>query len=71
MAASRVVLYFEKPEDAVQFTVAASSMISADEQEAGALAKVGMEISKASRIMTGDKIGDDAPGSLEVDGRCA
>lgn len=54
MAANQVVLYFEKQEDAVRFTLAASSVISADEQVRAhdAAAKVAKEICKASRITT-------------------
>ena len=54
MAASQVVLYFDKQEDALLFTLAASSMIS-DEGPARAeeaLVKVAAEIRKASRITT-------------------
>ena len=54
MAASQVVVYFEKQEDALLFTLAASSAISADEPlgatEAGL--KMAKEISKATRITT-------------------
>jgi hypothetical protein len=54
MASSQVVLYFDKQEDAVQFTVAASSVLAADEpanaQEA--LLKIALEIGKARRIRT-------------------
>ena len=54
MAASQVVLYFDRQEDALLFTLAASSVIAADEpnrtnQSALNIAK---EISKASRITT-------------------
>lgn len=54
MAASQVVLYFEKQEDALLFTLAASSAMSAEgstgAREAGA--KMAQEVSKASRITT-------------------
>lgn len=54
MAASQVVLYFDKQEDALLFTLAASSAMSAEEparaSEAGV--KVVKEICKASRITT-------------------
>ena len=54
MAASQVVLYFEKQEDALLFTLAASSAMSAEgpnrANEAGA--KMAQEVSKASRITT-------------------
>jgi hypothetical protein len=54
MAASQVVLYFDRQEDALLFTLAASSVIAADEpnrtnQSALNIAK---EISKATRITT-------------------
>jgi hypothetical protein len=54
MAASQVVLYFDKPEDALLFTLAASSMISDDAPGRAdeALVKVAAEIRKASRITT-------------------
>ncbi len=54
MAASQVVLYFDKPEDALLFTLAASSMISDESPSRGndALVKVAAEIRKASRITT-------------------
>jgi len=52
MAANQVVVYFEKEEDALRFTLAASSVLSADGSEGvgEALASVGEGISKASRI---------------------
>ena len=54
MAASQVVLYFEKQEDALLFTLAASSAMSAEGSgratEAGA--KMAQEVCKASRITT-------------------
>lgn len=55
MAASQVVLYFEKQEDAVRFTLAASSVMSADAAASKAneaLTKIAREIRKASRITT-------------------
>ncbi len=54
MAASQVVLYFDRQEDAVQFTLAASSVISADEsgKSNDAVVKIAREICKASRITT-------------------
>ncbi len=55
MAANQVVLYFDRQEDAVQFTLAASSVISADEPVSNddeAVAKVAQKISKATRITT-------------------
>lgn len=54
MAANQVVLYFDKQEDALLFTLAASSVMSAEgpvpSGDAGV--KVAEEISKASRITT-------------------
>jgi hypothetical protein len=54
MAANQVVLYFDKQEDALLFTLAASSAMSAEEpiraNEAGI--KMAKEICKATRITT-------------------
>jgi hypothetical protein len=54
MAASQVVLYFDKQEDALLFTLAASSVMSAGKPDRSneAVVKVAAEISKASRITT-------------------
>jgi hypothetical protein len=54
MAANQVVLYFDKQEDALLFTLAASSVMSAEGpvHRSKAVAKVAEEISKASRITT-------------------
>jgi hypothetical protein len=54
VAANQVVLYFDKQEDAVLFTLAASSVMSAEGPMRGsdAVAKVAKEICKASRITT-------------------
>jgi hypothetical protein len=54
MAASQVVLYFDRQEDALLFTLAASSVISEDGpvRSNAALVKIAEEISKASRITT-------------------
>jgi hypothetical protein len=53
MAASQVVLYFDKQEDALLFTLAASSVISAETPAPNAtLARIAQEISKATRITT-------------------
>lgn len=54
MAANQVVLYFDKQEDAVRFTLAASSVISSDEpvQDREAVASMAREICKAQRITT-------------------
>jgi len=52
MAANQVVLYFDKQEDALLFTLAASSVMSAEApvHVSDAVVKVAEEISKASRI---------------------
>jgi len=54
MAANQVVLYFDKQEDALHFTLAASSVMSAEEarETTGAGVKAAQEIGKASRITT-------------------
>ncbi len=54
MAANQVVLYFEKPEDALLFTLAASSVMSSDgaAHNSNEAVRVAQEISKASRITT-------------------
>ncbi len=56
MAMNQVVLYFDKQEDALRFTVAASSVMSADWRVPGndTGIKFAKEISKASRIRTED-----------------
>lgn len=53
MAASQVVLYFDRQEDALLFTLAASSVIAADEpNRANSALNIAKEISKATRITT-------------------
>ena len=54
MAANQVVLYFEKPENALLFTLAASSVMSAEGplHSNKAAVRVAEEICKASRITT-------------------
>jgi hypothetical protein len=54
MAANQVVLYFDKQEDAVLFTLAASSVMSSEGtfHSSNAAVKVAEKISKASRITT-------------------
>jgi hypothetical protein len=54
MAANQVVLYFDKQEDALLFTLAASSVMSAEGPLRGTKAadKVADEICKATRITT-------------------
>jgi hypothetical protein len=51
MAANQVVLYFDNQEDALRFTLAASSvMAEGSTYSNGAVVKVAKEICKASRI---------------------
>jgi len=54
MAANQVVLYFDKQEDALLFTLAASSVMSTEGPLRGTKAadKVADEICKATRITT-------------------
>ena len=54
MAASQVVLYFDRQEDALLFTLAASSAMSAEGPVPAkeAAVKMAEEISKATRITT-------------------
>ena len=53
MAANQVVLYFDNQEDAVLFTLAASSVMSAEgPAHNNAAVKVAAEICKACRITT-------------------
>jgi hypothetical protein len=54
MAANQVVLFFDKPEEAVLFTLAASSLMSAEGpvHSSKAAVRVPAEICKASRIKT-------------------
>jgi hypothetical protein len=54
MAANQVVLYFDKQEDALLFTLAASSVMSAEGpvHTNSAVVKFAEEICKASRITT-------------------
>jgi len=63
MAASQVVLYFAKQEDALLFTLAASSAMSADgaipAHEAGI--KMAEGISKATRITTEGELSVTGP----------
>jgi hypothetical protein len=58
MAVNQVVLYFDKPHDAVLFTVAASAVMSPEAplHSSKAAAKVAKEICKASRITTGSAL---------------
>jgi hypothetical protein len=54
MEASQVVLYFDRTEDALLFTLAASSVIAEEgpQQVTESLVKIAEEIRKASRITT-------------------
>ena len=54
MGTNQVVLYFDKQEDALLFTLAASSVMSAEEsvRSSKAAVRVAEEVSKASRINT-------------------
>jgi hypothetical protein len=55
MAVNQVVLYFDKQQDALLFTLAASAVMSSDApvHSSKAAARVAEEICKASRITTG------------------
>ena len=66
MAASQVVLYFDKQEDALLFTLAASSVISAEAptRASEAAVKIAKEICKASRITAEGALG---PGDVPSD----
>lgn len=61
MAASQVVLYFDHQEDAVQFTLAASSIIADGAALRDTALKVAKEVCKASRITTEGALEPDAP----------
>jgi len=77
MAASQVVLYFERQEDALRFTLAASSVLSAGEslRHNDAATKVAQEICKASRITAGEVVSLVVPGeaapTMAREDRCA
>jgi hypothetical protein len=62
MAASQVVLYFDKQEDALLFTLAASSIIADGAPLRESALKVAKEVCKASRITTE---GSFEPGSAK------
>ena len=62
MAASQVVLYFDNQEDALLFTLAASSVISdGPVRTNAAVAKIADEICKASRITTEGVLNPSGP----------
>ena len=67
MAASQFVLYFDKQEDALLFTLAASSVISSDApvRAKEALIKIADEIRKASRITTNGVLNSSEPSAKE------
>jgi hypothetical protein len=67
MAASQVVLYFDKQEDALLFTLAASSVISSEApvRAKEALVKIADEIRKASRIRTHGMLNPAEPSGKE------
>jgi hypothetical protein len=59
MAANQVVLYFDKQEDAVQFTLAASSIIADGAPLRETALKVAKEVCKATRITTEGSVNPD------------
>lgn len=65
MAASQVVLYFDRQEDAVQFTLAASSVIADGTPMREAALKVAKEVCKATRITTEGSLNAD-PGKTKT-----
>jgi hypothetical protein len=74
VAANQVVLYFERPEDALLFTLAASSVMSAEgpAHTSKAAAKIAEEICKASRITTEGSVNagaDNATAPKAKDGK--
>ncbi len=64
MAANQVVLYFARQEDALRFTLAASSVMSAEgaRETSSAGVKVAKEIGKATRITTQGVLEDQVKG---------
>jgi hypothetical protein len=77
MAASQVVLYFDKQEDALRFTLAASSVMSDEElpRHNEAAAKIASEICKASRITAEGVLNiagpSDDSSARRSEGKCA
>ncbi|HJT69285.1 MAG TPA: hypothetical protein VJ731_03755 [Terriglobales bacterium] len=61
MAASQVVLYFDRQEDAVQFTLAASSVIADGAPLRETALKVAKEVCKATRITTEGTLSSETP----------
>ena len=66
MAANQVVMYFDRQEDAVQFTLAASSIIADGAALRDTALKVAKEVCKATRITTEGSV---EPGSAKSKGR--
>jgi len=60
MAANQVVLYFDRQEDALQFTLAASSIIADGAPLRDTALKVAKEVCKASRITAEGSLNADA-----------
>jgi hypothetical protein len=60
MAANQVVLYFDKQEDAVLFTLAASSILADGAPLRETALKVAKEVCKASRITTEGSLSGEA-----------
>jgi hypothetical protein len=76
MGATQVVLYFDRQEDALLFTLAASSALAADEpvRAKEAMAKIAKQICKARRITTEGVLNPantGRSGSATVKGRVA
>jgi hypothetical protein len=59
MAASQVVLYFDRQEDALQFTLAASSIIADGAALRETALKVAKEVCKATRITAEGSLNSD------------
>jgi hypothetical protein len=74
MGATQVVLYFDRQEDALLFTLAASSALAADEPVRAneAMAKIAREICKANRITTEGVLNPaSAAAGIAIGGKCA
>ena len=67
MTASQVILHFDKQEDALRFTLAASSIMYADGALRNeALTRIAKEIRKASRITTEGAVESSADCAMEL-----
>ena len=66
MAASQVVLYFDRQEDALQFTLAASSIIADGAALRETALKVAKEVCKATRITAEGSLNSDGTGTLKA-----